>query len=499
MKGEIWMVTDQQVRRLFKLIQEEKNFGIACMKAGMDEKTGRKYRRQGKLPSELKQDHTWRTREDPFKDVWENIKSMLEINPGLEAKTIFEDLQRRNPGKFEDGQLRTLQRRIKNWRAIDGPSKEIFFPQIHKPGKLCQSDFTHMNKLDITIGGSSFDHMIYHFVLTYSNWEAGTICFSESFESLSQGLQNALWELGGVPEKHRTDCLTTAVNKAANPEEFTRRYQDLVDHYGTSPCKTNPNSPNENGDIEQRNYRFKKAVDQALLLRGNRNFDNRIAYEEFLHKLFNQLNAGRNKRFLQEQAVLRRLPKRRIDSCKRVEKKVGPSSTIRVNHNVYSVNSRLIGETIQIRLYMEKLEIWYGQKKVDTLPRQRGEGKYRINYRHIIDSLIRKPGAFENYRYRDVLFPTSRFRIAYDSLKKHCTVRSAVKQYLSILYLAAKESETAVDNALRILIDKNMNICKEQVQILMRSNEPVFIPTDIHIPAVDLTCYDQLLQEVMSC
>ncbi len=493
------MVTDQQVRRLFKLIQEEKNFGIACMKAGMDEKTGRKYRRQGKLPSELKQDHKWRTREDPFKDVWENIKSMLEINPGLEAKTIFEDLQRRNSGKFEDGQLRTLQRRIKNWRAIDGPSKEIFFPQIHKPGKLCQSDFTHMNKLDITIGGSPFDHMVYHFVLTYSNWEAGTICFSESFESLSQGLQNALWELGGVPEEHRTDRLTTAVNKAANSEEFTRRYQDLVDHYGTSPCKTNPNSPNENGDIEQRNYRFKKAVDQALLLRENRNFDNRIAYEEFLHKLFNQLNAGRNKRFMQEQAVLRRLPKRRIDSCKRVEKKVGPSSTIRVNHNVYSVNSQLIGETIQIRLYMEKLEIWYGQKKVDTLPRQRGEGKYRINYRHIIDSLIRKPGAFENYRYRDVLFPTSRFRIAYDSLKKHCTVRSAVKQYLSILYLAAKENETAVDNALRILIDKNMNICKEQVQILMRSNEPVFMPTDIHIPAVDLACYDQLLQEVMSC
>ena len=420
------MVTDQQVRRLFKLTQTEKNFGMVAMKAGMGEKTARKYRRTGKLPSDLKQEHTWRTRKDPFEDVWEGMKSMIEINPGLEAVTLFEDLQRKNPGRFADGQLRSLQRRIKNWRAVEGPPKEIFFSQIHRPGELCQSDFTHMNKLGVTISGVPFDHMIYHFVLTYSNWEAGTICFSESFESLSQGLQNALWELGGVPGKHRTDCLTTAVNKAGHPEEFTRRYKELVDYYRITPCKTNPSSPNENGDVEQRNYRFKKAVDQTLLLRGSRDFEVRSGYEEFLRKLFKQLNAGRKKRFMEEQAVLHRLPKRRIDSCKREKKKVGPSSTIRVNHNVYSVDSRLIGENIQVCLHMDRLEIWHGQKKIDVLPRQRGEEKHKINCRHIIDSLIRKPGAFENYRYRDALFPTSRFRIAYDSLKKRYTQRSAV-------------------------------------------------------------------------
>jgi hypothetical protein len=179
------MVTDQQVRRLFKLIQSEKNFGIAAMKAGMDEKTARKYRENGKLPSELKQEHTWRTRRDPFEGVWNGIKGMLTTNPGLEAKTVFEDLQRRCPGRFADGQLRTLQRKIKRWRATEGPPKEIFFAQIHKPGELCQSDFTHMKKLGITIDGAPFDHLIYHFVLTYSNWETGTVCFSESFESLS--------------------------------------------------------------------------------------------------------------------------------------------------------------------------------------------------------------------------------------------------------------------------------------------------------------------------
>lgn len=490
------MVTDQQVRRLFKLIQSEKNFGIAAMKAGMDEKTARKYREMGKLPNELNQEHNWRTRKDPFGDVWDGIKDMMSINPGLEAKTIFEDLQRKQPGRFADGQLRTLQRRIKHWRSTEGPAKEIFFAQIHKPGELCQSDFTHMDKLGVTIDGVPFDHLIYHFVLTYSNWEAGSICFTESFESLSHGLQNALWELGGVPLHHRTDRLGSAVNKETHPDEFTRRYQDIMDHYGVTPCKTNPYSPHENGDVEQRNYRFKKAVDQALLLRGHRNFKDREEYEIFLSKLFGQLNAGRKDRLTEELEVLRRLPKRRIDSCKKLDLKVGPGCTIRVNHNVYSVNSRLIGEKIQVRLYMECLEIWYGQKKVDTLPRLRGEGKHQINYRHIIDSLVRKPGAFENYRYRDAMFPTSRFRIAYDSLKERYTAQSAASRYLKILYFAAKNSEVGVDSALMVLINENHEISKNAVMRIMESNAPIAGPDDVHIPAIDLTSYDKLLEEV---
>ena len=492
------MVTDQQVRRLFKLVQTEKNFGIAAIMAGMDEKTARKYRRLGKLPGELEKPHTWRTRKDPFEDAWPAIQVMLEVNPGLEARTLFEDLQRRNPGRFADGQLRTLQRRIKIWRASEGPPKEVFFTQVHTPGQLGQSDFTSMNKLGITIGGQSFDHLVYHFVLTYSNWETGTICFSESFESLSEGLQNALWKLGAVPENHRTDCLTTAVQKTSHPDDFTRRYQDLLDHYGLTGCKTNPNSPHENGDVEQRHHRFKRAVDQSLLLRNSRDFADRHEYERFLRRLFRQLNAGREERFLEEQAALHRLPKHRIDACKTITTTVGPSSTIRVNHNVYSVDSRLIGERIKVRLFMDHLEIWYGQKRADLLPRLRGEGKHKINYRHIIDSLVRKPGAFENYRYRDDLFPTSRFRIVYDDLKKRHSQRQATRQYLNILYLAAKESEMAVDAVLRMMIDKNIALFDEQVEALVKSRQPLPVVTEVRIPAVDLTCYDQLLVEVAS-
>lgn len=191
------MVTDQQVRKLMKLEKTEETLSLAAAKAGMCEKTARKYRRSGKLPSEMVKPHTWRTRADPFADVWDEVQEMLTNNSGLEAKTVFEDLQRRHPGEFPDGQLRTLQRRIRAWRALEGPEREVFFAQEHAPGALCQSDFTHMADLEVTIAGQRLEHLVYHFVLTHSNWETGTVCFSESFENLSQGLQNALWELGG--------------------------------------------------------------------------------------------------------------------------------------------------------------------------------------------------------------------------------------------------------------------------------------------------------------
>ena len=494
------MVTDKQVRRLMKLINTEGTFATAASKAGMDEKTARKYFRLEKLPGEIAKPHAWRTREDPFEDVWDGVQGLLEINPGLEAKTIFDDLQRRYPGKFSDGQLRTLQRRIKIWRALEGPSKEIFFPQIHYPGQLCQSDFTDMKKLGVTIQQEPFDHLVYHFVLTYSNWEAGSVCFSESFESLSEGLQNALWELGGVPKSHRTDCLTTAVQKADHPEEFTQRYTALLKHYVLEGQKTQVSSPNENGDVEQRHYRFKKALGQALMLRGSRDFESRDDYAGFLKKLFGQLNAGRQERLAEELKVLSRLPQNRLDSCQQMVVKVGPSSTIRVKHNVYSVFSRLIGESVNVLLYAEHLEIWYAQRLIETIPRLRGENKHRINYRHIIDWLVRKPGAFENYRYHGDLFPSHRFRVAYDALKMVKNGKAA-KEYIEILYLAARESETGVDAALRVLIDQETPVTVEGVKRILHSSAAQPQPTDVNIAPVDLSSYDSLLggQEVCQC
>lgn len=492
------MITDVQVKKLKKYLSQGKSLEIASRKAGMDEKTGRKYRDLGKLPSEIQAERNreWRTRQDPFADVWVEAITFLKNNDGLEAKTLFAHLQREYPVSFADGQLRTFQRRVKAWRATEGPSREVCFPQEHKPGRLSQSDFTHMAKLRISIVGQPFDHLVYHFVLTYSNWETGMVCFSESFESLSEGLQQSLWEIGGVPELHQTDSLSAAVHKPENPEEFTARYQGLLNHYRLGGRKTNPASPQENGDIEQRHYRFKKAVDQALLLRGSRDFDSRKEYEGFLRKLFAQLNQGRQERFREEQAVLCPLPAKKLEACTRMEVRVGPGSTIRVKHKVYSVNSRLIKELVDVRLYPEHLEVWYGQRLVEHIPRICGGKRHHIQYRHVIDWLVRKPGAFENYKYRSDLFPTSRFRMAYDYLCKRHTVGMAAKEYLALLQLAALENEEAVDNALRMLIDQEEPISAAQVTAILEIGKNTESITEVFIQTVALNGYDQLLQEV---
>jgi len=488
------MVTDQQVRRLRKLMHKEKTKAAAADKAGMDEKTARKYMGLDRLPSEIKKEHTWRTRKDPFDEVWEDLRKQLKINPGLEAKTLFDELQRRYPGRFADGQLRTLQRHVKRWRALEGPPKEVFFDQVHQPGKLCQSDFTSMKKLGITIAKHPFEHLLYHFVLPYSDWEAGTLCFSESFEALSLGLQNALWELGGVPEAHQSDRLSAAVHKLDHPEEFTQRYGALLRHYGLKGRKTQPGSPHENGDIEQRHYRFKKAVDQALMLRGNRDFDTRKDYEAFLRSIFRQLNAGRKARFKEEVKTFRRLPRRRFPAWRREDVRVSSGSTIRAGRNTYSVDSRLIGEKVRVRLYSEHLELWYAQKCVEKIPRLRGEGKHHIQYRHIIDWLVRKPGAFENYRYRQGLFPSLPFRMAYDRLKIQHTVQKAVKEYLKVLQLAATEGESLVEQALERLLDLGGSIRCSEVQMIVENWKAVPPPeAELHIETVDLTNYDGLL------
>jgi hypothetical protein len=487
------MVTDRLFRRLRNLIQTEDTLAQAADKAGVDEKTARKYRDSDPLPSQRRVPHTWRTREDPFQDVWPELVDQLRLNPGLQAKTLFDDLQRRHPGRFPDVQLRCLQRRIKQWRAREGPPREVFFAQTHEPGRLAESDFTHMGALGVTIAGESFDHLVYHFVLTYSNWEAGTVCFSESFESLSEGLQNALWELGGVPRRHRTDRLTAAVNTDPQPEMFTRRYQALMTHYGLEAQAIQPRQANENGDVEQSHHRFKQAVDQALMLRGSRDFAGRGDYQTFLKKLMAGRNANRKERFLEEMAVLSSLPARRLEMARRLKARVDSGSTIHVGGNTYSLPSRLIGELLDVHVMVETLEVWHGARKVDTLPRLRGRGKHRVEYRHVIDWLVRKPGAFEEYRYRDAMFPTSRFRIAYDVLKDR-RPGHAVKEYLEVLHLAAQEGESGVDDALRLLLDAERTPDGEAVmEALSQGRQPAAV-TDVLIVDVDLRMYDRLLE-----
>lgn len=490
------MVTDQQVRRLMTIRQTEASLATAAAKAGMDPKTARKYIRSGKLPSECRPERTWRTRRDPFEEVWEEVREFLEVNPGLEAKTIFEYFQRHDPGRFSDGQLRTLQRRVKEWRALEGPPKEVYFAQLHRPGELSQSDFTHLTELEITIEGRPYPHLLYHFVLTYSNWETGTICPSESFESLSEGLQNALWELGGVPVRHQTDRLSAAVQNLEETERetFTPRYTGLLRHYALEPRTIGAGKANENGDVEQSHNRFKKALDQALMLRGSRDFASVVEYRLFLRSLFDQLNAGRRERFEEETAVLRRLPERRLDTVKKIRDiRVCSGSTARIDRNTYSVPSRLIGEAIEARLRVETVEIWYAQKLIETLPRLRGEGRHSVRYQHVISWLVRKPGAFENYRYREDLFPNTRFRMVYDALKATRPSR-ANKEYLAILHLAFDHGESRVERAIGIALAGDEAITASAIEDLVHGEEGTGCPwREVEVDAVDLSRYDALL------
>lgn len=322
------MVKDRQVRRLWKLLAEGKRLARAAAGADMSERSGRKYRDLKRVPSEAAAEHSWRTRPDPFAEVWPEVHGQLQVAPGLQAKTLFAWLQRPHAGKFQNGQWRTFQRGVKAWRATAGPAKEVFFSQKHQPGRLGASDFTHLTSLGVTIAGQPFEHLVYHFVLTYSN----------------------------------------------------------------------------------------------------------------------------------------------------------------------SVNSRLIGEWVEVRIYAEHLEVWYGQKEVERLPRLAGRQKQHVNYRHIIDWWVRKPGAFESYRYRDDLFPTSRFRMAFDALHESMGNRAS-QQYVQILHLAARESESAVDEALRGLLAAERPVTFEAVQQELRRGQPVAPVTEVFVEMTDLARFDDLLME----
>lgn len=485
------MVSDQQVKRLWRL-RQRLSLEAAAAKSGMDSKTARKYLQDRRLPSEMQEKHGWRTRPDPFVDTWEAIRELLIGAPDLQAKTLFEHLQRTYPGRFRDGQVRTLRRRIKHWRATEGPPREVFFAQEHRAGELCQSDFTHCRELGVTINGQAFPHLIYHFVLTYSNWETGTICYSETFESLSEGLQNALWEIGGVPREHRTDRLSAAVNNLVDTCEFTRAYEALLRHYRITGQKIQAGQANENGDVEQRHYRFKQVVDQALMLRGSRDFANVAAYRLFLQKLFQRLNAGRQDRYLEELGKLQPLPEYRLDTMRRERVRVSPGSLVTVHRNTYSVHSRLIGEMVEARVLPDTVEIWYGDRKVEELPRLRGRSKHRIDYRHIIDWLVRKPGAFEHYRYREDLFPTSCFRLAYDALREEHGPKRGAKEYLHILELAARRGESIVEDVLRVLLGRRDPLHADVVARLTEPGAPSPLTT-VEVAPVSLAIFDELL------
>ena len=489
------MITDGQVRKLRRLLSCGNSLALSARKTGMDEKTARKYRDSQDLPSQGAARRMWRTRKDPFCEVWPQVRERLEAEPRLRAFTLFDWLQDRYPGSYPESQRRTFERRVRGWRAQHGPRREVMFPQVHDPGGLAASDFTSMNSLGVTIAGQRFDHMLYHFTLTYSNWESVTVCFSESFEAFSRGLQEAFWQMGGVPGKHRSDSLSAAVNNLSEDREFRARYRDLMDYYRVEPQRINVRQAHENGDVESSHGHFKTSVDQALLLRGSRDFANREEYEQFLLRLTDKRNVSRSAKFAEEQARLGELPPGKLDHRQRMpDIKVHSSSTIQVKRNTYSVHSRLIGHFVDVVIDADFIEVWHAGREVQRMPRLAGSGTHSINYRHVIDSLVRKPGAFENYKYREDMFPTSHFRIAYDWLCSDHGLRKGIREYLKILQLAARDSQEAVQEALRLAVTRGESISSKSVQLAVEQHLQTPPVTEVNVEPPDLYEFDSLLQ-----
>jgi hypothetical protein len=466
--------------------------GLAAMRAGMDAKTARKYREKQKLPSQLKQPRTWRTRENPFEEDWPAIAARLAEAPELEAKTLFEELLAKAPGKYEPGQLRTLQRRVRDWRATRGPDKEVFFAQAHRPGEAMQTDFTSGTELGITIGGEAFAHLLCHPVLPYSNWEWATVCRSESMAALRRGVQAAVFQLGRVPEWHQTDNSTAATHTPVKGKgTFNEDYQALTRHLGMKPRTIEPGEKEQNGDVEALNGAFKRRLEQHLLVRGSRDFDSVAAYEAWVQEVATKANRLRAERVAEELTAMRPLKVDRLPEYTEEDVLVTGWSTIRVKHNAYSVPSRLIGEKVRVRLYEDRLEVFHRGQHQLTMARLHGRGGHRVNYRHVIWSLVQKPGAFALYRYREDLFPSLAFRRAYDVLQDKHAGRKADLEYLRILHLAASTLEADVEATLDQLLAGGGLSSAEQVKALVKPARPD-VP-ELAVPEVDLRSYDALL------
>lgn len=488
------MVTDAQVKLYRKRRMEGKNQDGAAAVAGMSTRTGRNWE-TGPLPSQKKDGRSWRTRVDPFAGVWEDeVVPLLRKDEKrrLHAKTVLKDLRTRHPDEFPKKLERTMQRRIRDWRALSGSPQEVVFPQDHPPGREAAFDFTHCGELGVTIAGETFDHLLFTLKASAGKWVYAELAFGETWEALCRGLQNAMWKAGGVYEVWRHDNLSAATRelKLSGGRTLTRRYQELLDHYDASSTRIRPGKASENGGAEKGNDLLKTALDQALQLRDTRDFATIEAYMSFVRGVVAELNEEHVLTIEAERAFLKPLPSCRLPDYTVHRMTVRAWSTIRVAARTYSVPSRLIGHEVEVRQHPDHIEVFYDDKLTIDLPRLRGTQNVRIDYHHVIWSLVRKPGAFARYKFREELFPSITFRRAYDALVGWRGERADL-EYVRILHLAASTMEAPVERALVDLLGAGKAFDYVAVKALA-APEPVAVPA-VNIGKVDLAQFDRML------
>jgi hypothetical protein len=439
-----------------------------------------------------------RRRPDPLAALWDSeIVPMLQAAPELRAIGVFTEMRRRH-ADLSEGVRRTLERRIRTWRAVHGPEQDVIFRQEHTPGHLGLSDFTDMADLEVCIAGQRFDHRLYHFRLAWSGWEhAHVVLGGESFVALAEGLQNALWSLGGAPAEHRTDSLSAAFRNLERDaaRDATRRYEDLCAHYGMVPTRNNRGVAHENGSIESAHGHLKGAVRDALLLRGTADFDDLAAYRRFIDEVVGQHNARRMKQIDMERGSLRPLPPGRAGDYEETLVSVTSSGGFTLRKVFYTVPSRLIGHRLRVRLFDDRLDCFLGSTLILTLARgrPRGKGKHGhvVDYRHVIHALRRKPMALLNLVYRDQLFPRRAYARAFEALLAAGPEHRACTTMVGLLSLA-HERGCEADLAGVLEADLDAGRLPDLQSLRERFQPSSAAVTDVVVDLVPLSVYDEL-------
>lgn len=488
-------IRDNQVTK-YKQFRRDFTQEAAASKVGISVRSARRLEGLTVMPSQ-RGPRTWRTRQDPLAAVWEaELVPLLRSAPGLTAVTLLEELNRRHPDCFDDRVLRTLQRRVRTWRALEGGEREVFFAQQHEPGRLGLSDFTHATGLQVRIAGELLEHRFFQFALAYSGWRhVEVVLGGESWVALSGGLQNALWALGGVPTEHRTDSLSAAFNNLAEREELTRRYEELCERYGMRATRNNAGASHENGSIEARQATLKHFVEQALLLRGSRDFAIMDDYRSFIADVVERANKRATKAVAIERACLRALPRQRTSDFEEHDARVTKFGTFTVRSGIYSVASRLVGQRLKVRVYDDRVEAYLGTTCVYAGARVRpkpGEKRAKaIDYRHMLPALKRKPGALVRWRFRDALFPRSEYAQAWERLIERLPENRAARVMVGLLELAAAHGcEAVLAERLAEIIARGELPDLEQIQHEFAPRKSVLPSVTVVMPGLGV--YDEL-------
>jgi len=493
-------INDQQLR-LYMTERHNHSQRIAAARAGFSERTARRFDTDPTPPSKRKIVRG-RTVADPLECYWENdLLPLLENDSALQAVTLLRHLQSEHPLAFPDDRIRrTLERRVRQWRALNGPERDIIFRQAPEPGHMAQSDFTHAEELKVTIAGQPFAHLLYHFVMVYSRWEhVGVVLGGESFTALAENLQQALWSLGGVPQNHRTDSLSAAFRNlsADQREDITTRYDAFVSHYGMDASRNNRGVAHENGAVESQNRHLKTAIKQALILRGSRDFACVEDYRRFVDMLVARRNRQRADAVQAERSHLRPLPHRRTTDFTEIVVSVTRTGGFMVKNIFYSAPSQLIGQRLRVHLYDHRIEAFLGATLVATHPRARrrsnGHRVHVINYHHVIHALVRKPQALWSSIYRDSLFPRTEYAEPWKVLQRDLPRRDACRRMVDLLFIAHEQACQA-ELALLLAADLDANRVPDPRALASRlPPRHMVLPKDVPVADFALDSFDALL------